>query len=155
MPAIPPIEELEQMSTEDLEALAAQVAQEPGMAPPMGDMPPADMPADMPLEEEMVQAGVEEAAEGEAPTESAEIVLGQILSETQNPGDVVEQLRSAGFEITPVPGAVGAVAEEDAMMAEEVAEEEIEGPSAAAVSEPVNMRDLRKKAASNALNKGA
>ena len=157
---IPPMDELSQMSTEDLEALAAEVAQESGM-PPMGEavggeMPPMEEapPADMPLEEEVAEAEMTEAVEGESPTDAAEVVLGQILAETQDPLSVVEQLGAAGFEIRPIPGAAEAEAEEEALVEAEV-EADAEEASAASVSEPVNLRDLTKKATANAMKKGA
>lgn len=154
--ALPSLEELEQMSTEDLEALAGQVAQE-GMAAGLGgpgalpgqELPeePPPGPEELPVEEAVeVSEAVEDTG---APLEEAEPILGQILTTTQDPKEILDILRSQGFEIRRLEGAA------QAEVAEQEAELE-EGPeeSTATISEPTNMRDLRKKAAANAL-KGA
>ncbi len=159
MAALPSREELEQMSTEELDALADQVLGGGGMPPAEGGAPPmpeAPMPEPMPepmLEEPPIEevAEVEEAAS--PVTDGAESALAQILTETQDAGEILERLRMQGLEIRPAAGEAELEVEAESDAIEEAPEEE--ASAAAAVSEPVNMRDLRKKAASNALNKGA
>jgi len=157
MAALPSREELEQMSTEELDALADQVLG--GGMPPMGEeappmpeapMPEAPMPEPMP--EEAPVEDVAEVEEAVSPvTDGVESALTQILAETQDAKEVVERLGMQGLEIRPAAGEAELEVEAETEAQEELPEE----ASAASVSEPVNLRDLTKKATANAMKKGA
>ena len=96
MAELPPPEELEQMSMEELDALAAQVA---GGAP----LPPG--PMEEPMPEAPMEAPMEELPGTEAaPMTGVEEALAGILSATTDPGAIVEQLQAAGFKIVPADG---------------------------------------------------
>jgi hypothetical protein len=162
MAELPPPEELEQMSMEELDALAAQVA---GGAPLPGPMDPAmaePMP-EAPMEEApMPEAAMEELPGTEAPPMTGvEEALAGILSATADASMVVQQLREAGFKIVPADGpsddqmeAMTPEAEEEASAAAELVEGAEEAGDAAE-EEPKNMKERRQRAARNALEKNA
>jgi hypothetical protein len=161
MAELPPPEELEQMSMEELDALAAQVA---GGAPLPGPMDPA-MAEPMP-EAPMEEAPMEELPGTEAPPMTGvEEALAGILSATADASMVVQQLREAGFKIVPADGpsddqmeAMTPEAEEEASAAAELVDGAEEAGDAAEEEDdekPKNMKERRQRAARNALEKGA
>ena len=163
MAELPPPEELEQMSMEELDALAAQVAggaplpgpTDPAMAEPMPEAPMEEAP--------MPEAAMEEELPGtEAPPMTGvEEALAGILSTTADASMVVQQLLEAGFKIVPADGpsddqmeAMTPEAEEEASAAAELVEGAEEAGDAAE-EEPKNMKERRQRAARNALEKNA
>jgi hypothetical protein len=154
---IPSMEELEQMSTEELEALANQMvpgAMPEGMPEGMPEegaaLPPMDVAEPSP---EDVAEVAEVAEDVGSPLTEAEAALNEILLTTQDSKEILDLLRNQGFEVRRSPGVAQAEVEqmEDDI---EAAPAGGEVESTASVSEPVNLRDLTKKATANAM-KGA
>lgn len=154
---IPPREELEQMSLEELEALSSQVLQDSSEMIKTGSfpggeeaLPPMEAPADaeMSMEEQAALTEIED------PTlEASEAVLAEALSVTQDPKEIIEMLRSQGFEIRQ--NAESAKEEVEETVEEGETDNKKEEVLSASISEPVNLRGLTKKATANAMKKGA